>query len=185
MSHSQFFEICKAGGMYAVIVQRRVFTGKRLVFPPIFFRETAGCIPGKFFYMEFIYDPLCALLRRPVILPAFRVSTAQVHSHTPRPVHPAGFCIRVGGLYFLSFHLQRIIIINAVHILLRMPAPHAFFFLLHGNAGHGLPAVSRRIQIQGDPLCRRTPQFKRNTGVRAGRPEIFSAIDIIVFKFPF
>ena len=73
MGHSQVFQVGNSRRVDAVIVKRRICTGKRLVFSPVLLRKSAGTIPGEFFDMELVDDPLRLLLRSFVLLPAFRI----------------------------------------------------------------------------------------------------------------
>ena len=160
MGDTQIFHIPEPCGMDPVAVQRRIRTGKRLIFPAVSFREAAGRIPGKLFYVEFVDDLLPGPLRRPVIRPAFRIRPGKIHRHAPLPVQPAGLCPRVGRAHFLSFDLQKEVIINPVQPLRRAPVPYAFLLFRHRDTKKRLSFAAVLIQIQGDPVCRGAPQFK-------------------------
>ena len=160
MGNAQIFHIPEPGGVDPVAVQRRIRTGKRFIFPAVCFRKAAGRIPGKFFHMELVDDLLPGLLRRPVVRPAFRICPGKIHRHAALPVQPAGLRPRVGRVHFLSFDLQKEIIIDPVQPLRRTPVPYAFLLLCHRDTKKRLSLAAVLIQIQGDPVCRRAPQFK-------------------------
>ena len=73
MGHSKVFQVRDPRRMDAVIVERSIRTGKRLVFSPVFLREPAGPVPGKLLDMELIDDPLRLRFRSPVCFPSLRI----------------------------------------------------------------------------------------------------------------
>ena len=160
MGDTQIFHIPEPGGMDPVAVQRRIRTGKCLIFPAVSFREAAGRIPGKFFHMELVDDLLPGPLRCPVIGPAFRIRPGKIHRHAALSVQPAGLRPRVGRAHFPPFDLQKKVIINPVQPLRRAPVPYAFLLFRHRDTEKRLSLAAVLIQIQGDPVCSGAPQFK-------------------------
>ena len=142
MSHTQIFQIAQTGRMDPVVAERCIFTGKRPVFSPVFFRKTAGFIPGKFFYMKFVDNPFRPFSGRPVFLPSFRICTSQVYRHTASAINSAGPCPGISGTYLFPFNFQHVIVIDPVHIFSCMPAPYTFFLFFHRNTGNSFPSVS-------------------------------------------
>ena len=131
MCDPQILQIIQPRRMHAVIIQRRIPAGKCLIFSPVSLRESSGCIPGEFFYVELINDLLLLPLRHPVCLPAFRVCPAQVHRHTSPSVDAAGFRIGICRADGLPLHLNGKIIVDPVQARFCLPAPHTPVFPLH------------------------------------------------------
>ena len=181
MSNAQIFHISHSRRVDAVSIKRRVRACKCLIFSPVLFRKTTGRIPGKFLDMKFINDLLRAFFRRPVIFPSFRIRHLQVHCHAPSAVDTACICIGICGTHVLFSKHQGIIIIDSVQVFIKKAAPYPLIFFLHGDMCVCSTAVSLMIQIQGDTVCRRTPQFKRSPAVRTAHPQI---IIIIYIMFP-
>ena len=169
--------------MDAVSEQSRIRACKCFILSPVLLRETAGRIPGKFLYMKLIDDLLRPFFRRTVVFPVFRIRHLQIHRHAPPAVDAAGICIRIRGAHRLPLKHQRIIIIDPVQIFIRRPAPYSFVFFLHVNTGVCITSASFLIQIQGDTVCRRTPQLERSPAVRTVHPQIVFLIYIMFPEF--
>ena len=183
MSDSQIFHIPYSRRVDAVSIKCCVRACKCFIFSPILFRKTTGRIPGKFLDMKLVDNLLRPFFRRTVIFPSFRVRPLQVHCHAPSAVDTAGIRIRICGTHTLAFEHQRIIIIDSVQIFIRKPAPYAFILSLHRDMCVSFSPVSLLIQIQGDTVCRRTPQLERSPAVRTAHPQVAFIIYIMFPKF--
>ena len=181
--HSQFLKVADSCGMDAILIKGGILAGKSFVLAPVFFGKSSGCIPGKFFDMQFINNVFSRFLRSLILRPSFRIRLSQIHCHTAPSIQPARLGIGIGRTYCLTVHLQSKVIINSMEFLFHTPFPHTLLPLPHGNPFKSLSFVSRPVQIHCHGIRRRAPQEEGSPFLCAGNTQVFSIIQKFFLEF--
>ena len=157
MSDAELLQPGKSRGMNAVSVQGGVSAAEGPVFSPRLFRKSARRVPGKFLHMGFINHLLRPVLRRFILVPAFRVRPAEVHRHAALSVDSAGLCVHVRRYHNFAINAEREVIIDSVEIFLRPVFPYAFFQTLHLINRKSVSFAPVPVKSDHDLFCKGTP----------------------------
>ncbi len=158
MSHAQFLQVGKTGGMLSITVQSGVFLAEGLEFSAVFGGNSRGRVPGEVLDVNFVNHRLRRKRRRFVPGPARRIGPGQVEYHTPLAIQAAGAGIRVCCGPGLSIHCDQIVIIKCIQIFWRHKAPKAPV----------LP-VKRKLPQEAFPGSRLVEPERNSLG--SGRPQ--------------
>ncbi len=176
MGDTQSFQIFHTGG----ISSARPFHGKSLIFPSVLPGDTALRIIGKILDMQFIDNPLPAILRCPVRFKSRRVGSGQIDYHASAAIAVTACRIRIRSAGIFSVYPNRVIVVYAVQIFRKFKLPYALFIRLHLPSEIRLFCNSVFIQAQFYSFRKRAPDFEHRPPICAACTQVFAVIS----KFP-